>query len=69
MLGGFPSLTIGIKKQIKVFRERKQDKLGADAKLLGSNIMLIMIGLSNNTLQTIFIIRNIQIFPQNPYMR
>jgi hypothetical protein len=48
LLGGFIPLGYGIYdliKEIKIFSKGKQDKLGADIKIFGADIMFIMIGL------------------------
>ncbi|HEY4323893.1 MAG TPA: hypothetical protein VGN20_07895 [Mucilaginibacter sp.] len=45
--GGIALLTFGIWqtiRELRIFAKGKQDKLGADIKILGSGIMFIMIG-------------------------
>jgi len=48
ILGGIACLIFGIwdvTKEIKVFAKGKQDKYGADIKILGADIMFIIIGI------------------------
>ena len=48
VLGGVVCIAFGIydaKKELKIFSTGKQDKLGADIKILGADIMFIIAGI------------------------
>ncbi|MHB8208446.1 hypothetical protein [Mucilaginibacter sp.] len=49
VLGGIASLIFGTWltiKEINVYRAGEQDKLGADIKMLGGALMLVMVGVA-----------------------